>query len=229
LVTFAGLALSRRVGVQVKPALSRKELADQATRLQAQAVTLSKTGQLNASLEIPNAIAPLDVCVDLRANRVDCSATVDAPATGRPATRVNWLLRQLQSAPPQVQVRANRMWAREAGDSYKLGDVAKDPKLLVGDARTDIRSFTVTLSQPAGTKRGQGQGSFVSSVTGLVDAFYAEVVQNLKAWAALAPKVQAGPPDSTLTIDGPHAKSADSLARGGTESTVAEIVTEDPE
>jgi hypothetical protein len=100
LVTFAGLALSRRVGVQVKPALSRKELSDQASRLQAQAVTLSKTGQLNASLEIPNAIAPLDVCVDLRANRIDCSATVDAPAAGRPATRVNWLLRQLQSAPP---------------------------------------------------------------------------------------------------------------------------------
>lgn len=88
LVTFAGLALSRRVGVQVKPALSRKELADQPSRLRAQAATLSKTGQLNASLEIPNAIAPLDVCVDLRANRVDCSATVDAPATGRPTTRV---------------------------------------------------------------------------------------------------------------------------------------------
>ena len=213
LVTFAGLALSRRVGVQVKPALSRKELADQPSRLRAQAATLSKTGQLNASLEIPNAIAPLDVCVDLRANRVDCSATVDAPATGRPTTRVNWLVRQLQSAPPQLQVRANRMRAREAGESHRLAELTKDPKPLVGEAGADIRSFTVTLSQqPAGTKRGQGQGSFVSSVTGLVDTFYGEVVQNLKAWTASAPKVQTGLPDSTLSIDGPHAKSADSLA-----------------
>jgi hypothetical protein len=35
-------------------------------------------------------------------------------------------------------------------------------------------------SQPAGTKRGQGKGSFVSSVTSLVDQFYAEVAQLLK-------------------------------------------------
>jgi hypothetical protein len=42
-------------------------------------------------------------------------------------------------------------------------------------------------------------------------------------------RVRTGPPESTLTIDGPHAKSADSLARGDTESTVAEIVTEAPE
>ena len=122
------------------------------------------------------------------------------------------------------------MRAREAGESHRLAELTKDPKPLVGEAGADIRSFTVTLSQqPAGTKRGQGQGSFVSSVTGLVDTFYGEVVQNLKAWTASAPKVQTGLPDSTLSIDGPHAKSADSLAGGDTESTVAEIVTEGAE
>lgn len=85
-------------------------------------------------------------------------------------------------------------------------------------------------AQPTGGYQARsGSGVIVTSVTGLVDAFYADVVQNLKAWAALAPKVQSGPPDSTLTIDGPHAKSADSLAGGETESTVAEIVTEAPE
>lgn len=227
LVTFTGMALSRRLGVQVKPALSRKELADQPLRLQAQAAALSKTGQLNASLEIPNAIAPLDVSVDLRANRVDCSVTVVAPDTGKPATRVNWLLRQLRAAPTELQVRAQTARAREAGASYRLADLLDDPKPLAGNGPAEIRGFTVTLSQPAGTKRGQGRGSFVSSVTGQVDHFYAEVVQNLKAWAPLAPRVPTAAPAPLVIIDGAHAASAASLSdEGDTDSTVAEIVTD---
>ncbi|MGA9921629.1 MAG: stress response protein, partial [Candidatus Dormiibacterota bacterium] len=165
LVTFAGMALSRRVGVQVKPVLSRKELAEQAVRLQTKASELAKTGQLTGSLQIPNAVAPLEICVDLRANRVDCAATVQAPADGRPATRINWLLRQLQGAPPHLQVRANTVWARQLGASCRLAELADDRKLLIGDPRAEIRSFTLTLSQSAGTKRGQGRGSFVNSVT----------------------------------------------------------------
>jgi hypothetical protein len=226
LVTFAGMALSRRVGVQVKPVLSRKELAEQALRLQTKAADLAKTGQLTGSLQIPNAVASLDICVDLRANRVDCSATVEAPTDGRPATRVNWLLRQLQAAPAQLQVRANTARARQAGPSYRLAELADDRKLLVGDLRSDIRSFTVTLSQAAGTKRGQGRGSFVNSVTGQVDTFYAEVLQHLKSWTPSAPKVQPGLPAPTLAIDGARAESADSLGDGDGESTITEIETD---
>ena len=54
---------------------------------------------------------------------------------------------------------------------------------IVDQPGADIRSFTVTLSQAAGTRRGQGKGSFVSSVTSLVDQFYAEVVQPIKVWS----------------------------------------------
>ena len=66
--------------------------------------------------------------------------------------------------------------------------MSEDAKVIIEAPKADIRSFTVTLSQPAGMKRGQGKGSFVSSVTSLVDQFYTDVVQPLKPWAPRAPR-----------------------------------------
>jgi hypothetical protein len=228
LVNFAGMSLSRRLGVLVRPVLAAKELADQTARLQAQAALVARMGQLNGSLHVPNAAAPLDLVVDLRANRVDCSVTLDAPREGRAGTRVNWLLRQLKDAPPQLQVRASAARSRDAGPSLSLGDLSSKTKSLVSGQNADIRSFTLTLSQSAGTKRGQGNGSFVASVTGLVDRFYGEVVQQLKVWSPSAPKVKPSETSASdgIVIDGEHAAVADELTSGPAPSmVVAELVS----
>jgi hypothetical protein len=225
LVAFAGMALARRLGVHVQPCLSRQELADQASRLQGQAARLAKTGQISGSLQVPNAIAPLNIVVDLRANRVDCSTTIAAPTEGRSTTRVNWLIRQLLDAPTNLQVRANAVRARDSGPSYALGDLKAKSKLLVEKSDADVRSFTLTLSQAAGTKRGQGRGSFVRSVIGLVDSFYSEVGQHLKVWTPTAPKVKDHPAP-TVVMDGARADSADVMAGGAhPDATVVEVVT----
>lgn len=234
LVTFAGMALARRLGVHVQPALSRKELTDQAVRLQTQAALVAKSGQLAGSLQVPNAIAPLEIMVDLRANRIDCSVTIDAPTDGRANTRVNWLLRQLQGAPTTLHIRANTVRSRDAGPSYPISDLTAKTKTLVENPHADIRSFTLTLSQSAGTKRGQGRGSFVNSVTGLVDTFYAEAIQQLKAWTPSAPRVKPKEPEDvvpdSLVVDGIHAVSADTLTPTSSDSrTVAELISISPE
>jgi hypothetical protein len=39
----------------------------------------------------------------------------------------------------------------------------------------------------AGTKRGQGKGTFVGSVLGCIDTFYEHVVQHIKPWTPPAP------------------------------------------
>lgn len=192
LVAFCGMGLSRRLGVHVGQRLSRNELADQATRLQAQAAQLAKSGELGGALVVPNAAVPIDVVVDLRANRVDAKATIDAPLDRRPSARVTWLLNQLKGAPPTLQIVANVARSKTASRSYLLSTLVENPKAIVEQPAVDIRSFTLTLSQMAGTKRGQSRGSFVSSVTGLVDRFYVEVVQPLKAWTPRAPKPKAG-------------------------------------
>jgi hypothetical protein len=210
LLAFSGMELSRRLGASVQQRLSRKERAEPATRVQEQAIQLAKTGQLLGSLVIPNAAAPIDILVDLRANRVDCSAVLQAPTEGRASTRVNWLLRQLKVAPRDLMITASSARARDNGPSHPLHALVENPMLLVENPQADIRSFTVTLCRPAGTKRGQGKGSFVSSVTDLVDRFYAEVLLSLKPWSAPPPRPKSPPkedaqevvPPTTIEPDG---------------------------
>ena len=221
LLAFCGMELSRRLGVHVQQRLSRAERSDQANRLQTQAIELANAGQLSGSLQVPNAAVPVDILVDLRANRVDCTAVLGAPLAGRATTRINWLLRQLKDSPANLQVVATTARARDAGPSHALSALQNDPKLPVEHAQADIRSFTLTLSQTAGTKRGQGRGSFVGSVTSLVDRFYAEVIQYLKAWTPPAPKPkgdsgeEAGDTTAMTKRDGPP-DADDSTTTGGT-------------
>jgi hypothetical protein len=75
--------------------------------------------------------------------------------------------------------------------------------LLVENPQTDIRSFSITMSHSAGTKRGQGKGSFVGSVTALVDRFYSEVMLNLKSWSAPPPRPKAPPKEDAQEVDPP--------------------------
>ena len=46
------------------------------------------------------------------------------------------------------------------------------------------------MSGPMGIKRGTGRGAFIDSVLDLVDAFYGDVLQHLKAWSAAPPKMR---------------------------------------
>lgn len=48
-----------------------------------------------------------------------------------------------------------------------------------------------------GSKRGRGRGSFIDSVLDLVDTFYVDVVQHLKAWAAAPPRMRENESDAT--------------------------------
>jgi hypothetical protein len=195
LIAFCGMELSRRLGVHVSQRLSRSELEDQANRVGAQAAELAKGGQLSGALLVPNAAVPVEITVDLRANRVDVKTIIPAPTDRRAQARVSWLLNQLKAAPVTLQVVANVARMKSSSRSCALASLAQDPKAIVDQPGADIRSFTVTLSEAAGTKRGQGKGSFVSSVTSLVDQFYTEVVQPLKPWAPPAPKPKAAPVD----------------------------------
>jgi hypothetical protein len=193
LLAFCGMQLSRHLGVHVFQRLGKGELDDQATRLQAQAAGLAKHGQLAGALVVPNAAVPLEISVDLRANRVYTRATIAAPTDRRASARVTWLLNQLKTAPTDLQVVASVARVKSPGRSHALSELLADPKVIVDAPHADIRSFTLTVSQSAGTKRGQGKGSFVSSVTSLVDNFYAGVVQPLKPWTPPAPKPKAAP------------------------------------
>ncbi|WP_064972425.1 hypothetical protein [Modestobacter caceresii] len=201
LLRYASLRLGRTLGTEVVPALTRRELAEPALRTAALVESLVKEGRLSGAIRIPHAVAPLNIELDLRAGRVTCHVDVDAPREGRPTTRVNWLVRQLKVAPESVRIEAFAMHARGAGATELLKTVREDPAVLVQDPKREIRSFRVALTSSLGTKRGRGRGAAIDSVLDAVEAFYGEVLQNLKTWTAAAPKMRevADLPNETST------------------------------
>lgn len=190
LLRYASLRLGQQLGTDVTPLLTRQEVANPETRASALLTSLVQMGELSGVIRIPNAVAPINVVADLRGNRVTCFVDVKAPQEGRQTTRVNWIVRQLKDARPDVRVESFAARARGAGAAELLAAVREDPKLLVTDPNRDIRSFRVALSVPAGSKRGRGRGAFIDSVLDTLDTFYGEVVQHIKPWAAAPPRLR---------------------------------------
>ena len=191
LLRYACLSLGRKLGSEVTPVLSRKELADPSLRNQALVAELAGSGALSGGIRIPGAIAPLLVTADLRAGTVTVAVDVEAPRDGRPTTRVNWLVRQLKAAPATLRLESHAAHARGPGAAELLGDVREDANLLIDDPTKELRSFRVALTNSMGAKRGRGRGSFIDSVLDSIDTFYAEVAENLKAWSAKPPKLRS--------------------------------------
>jgi hypothetical protein len=190
LLRYVSLRLGRTLGTEVVPVVSRRDAADPNLRTAELVDNLVKEGRLAGAIRIPNAVAPLNIELDLRANRVTCHVDVDAPREGRPTTRVNWLLRQLKSAPDALRLEAFALHTRGPGAADLLKAVREDPALLVQDAKKEVRGFRIALTSQLGTKRGRGRGAAIDSVLDGVDTFYGDVLQYLKAWTAAAPKMR---------------------------------------
>ncbi len=190
LLRYASLRLGRQLGTDVTVSLSRREVADPSLRTQALTSSLAERGQLSGAIRIPNTVGPMVITADLRAGQVTCHVDLDAPHTGQPKTRVNWLVRQLRSAPDSTRVEAFIAHQRGPGTAELLQAIKEQPLLLLPDPKKEPRSFRVALSQPTGAKRGSGRGSFIGSVLDATDAFYADVLQHLRAWSAAPPKMR---------------------------------------
>lgn len=102
-------------------------LPDPAQHLQQLVTTLASDGVLHGGIRIPNAVGPLMVTADLRANQVTCHVDLDAPCEGRPTTRVNWLVRQLRAAPDTTRVEAFILHYRGAGTDDLIRNIRDNP------------------------------------------------------------------------------------------------------
>lgn len=218
LVRYACLQLGRQLGIEVQPVLTRKEMTEPTARVQALLGGLCDGGVLTGGVRIPDAIGPIDLQADLRAGRVVCSVDVDAPREGRAQTRVNWLVRQLKDAPDDVRVDAFVAHGRGSGTSELLRDIRADPGKLVADASRELRTFRVARVSALGSKRGEGRGSFVTSILDALDGFYREVVQNLRPWSARPPRLrQPDPGDMTSPSIEPDLASTSLSSQDGAE------------
>ena len=189
LARYLSLHLGRELGADVQQVMSRKERSDPRLRQAAAQRSLIDDGTLGCVLRVPDAVADIHISADLRARTVAARLTVDAPREGRPLTRVNWLTRQLRGAPSDVRIDTAFEGSRQT-TSELLGALAEEGRLaLLGDAKLAPRRFTIALTRDMGNKRGTGQGSFIASVTDLLETFYGEVAQEITPWTPKAPRL----------------------------------------
>lgn len=198
-IEYLALGLSQDLGADVRVSRSRKSTAQERTA--AAVKHLADAGTLGGTLRVPDAVAPMDLRADLRAKRVLCSVVVRAPEDGRPATRINWLLRQLTEAPADLRIEVAFNGTRET-TSLLLAEAREEPSRLLSPSEPKRlpKSFTLELGRPLGTKRGRVKGSFVADTRQQTIGFYRDVLQGLSAWQPKAPKLREVP-DEELTQD----------------------------
>lgn len=193
LIRFCALRFGRKLGAEVTPLVAKRDALDPSSRINSLVASLATSGELTGAVKIPNTVGPLWITADLKAGRVTCHVDLDAPKEGRPATRVNWLVRQLKDAPDSVRVEAFAAYARGGGTAELLKEVRNDPTCLLDESKKEIRTFRLAQVSPLGPKRGRGRGCAIDSVLDAVDSFYVDVLGRLKAWTAAPPRLREEP------------------------------------
>ncbi|MDL4773170.1 TerD family protein [Actinomadura xylanilytica] len=184
------LHLSGQTGSTVAPVLRRKRDGDSAVRRLQTVSTLVESGRMSAEIRLPSAPGPVLIEADLRTGQIETSVEVPSAVRARALTRVQWLLRQLAEAPPELRVEALSPGS-DTGPCDLLKNLKAEPGLLVPDGKAEIISFRLTLPTGMGTKRGTEETGFVRSVDAAMSRFH-EVLQMLKPEAASAPERSSG-------------------------------------
>lgn len=181
------LRFTADLGVTVKHVLPRRVVNDAEARTALTVNELANDGTFSATLRIPDAAGELRISANLRTNKVSCSTTVSAPDEGTAGKRVSWILRQLKSAPEDLLVEA-AFTGPAASTCETLASARATPRLLTDGQGGQVSSFVLTRAFTLGSKRSGTAASFINSVTGSAESFYADVVQPLREWVPSAPK-----------------------------------------
>jgi len=199
-VEYLALRLRQVLGRGVAPVYGRS--STRRSRLEQHIADLVARGVLEATTNVPDAVAPIEIEANLASRQVTTHARIKAPGDGRAKTRVNWLLRQLKEAPPNLRVTARFPHTRQT-TSLLLAQAAAKPAdlLLVDDPKREPASFDVALMKNMGTKKGKDKGSFVAETMEQVIYFYGEVLQDIRGWTRPPAKLR----DEQITVDEPDA------------------------
>ena len=111
-VQYLCLSFSQDLGRDVVALRPRKQTTS--SRLEEVAKSLATLGTLQATIRVPDAIGDMGIRADLKSRQTALSVDVSAPTEGRPKSRINWLLRQLTEAWPDLRVEVWYPHARES-------------------------------------------------------------------------------------------------------------------
>jgi len=197
------LSLSQDLGVEVLSVQSRAKSGVAWT--DALLKSLCDEGRLTGSFRVPDTVGAIEVEADLRARQTRTNVKVAAPKDGRPLTRINWILRQLKKAPGDLRIETHFARTKETTAALLI-EASQDAGMLLSpaDPKREPRAFTLSLARPLGTKRGKGERSFVLETRRQVVSFYGDLVENLKAWQAKAPKLPDTEPEGQPAGEDPR-------------------------
>ncbi|SDW17186.1 hypothetical protein [Litoreibacter albidus] len=186
------LILTRMTETYVHERLSRKHIADPVQRQKDELALLREDNQLQSTLDIPDAAAPLEIIADISRRTIDVGMFLKAPEDKKSSkARLNWLLRQIPSdALEGLTIRCN--WpGRSEATQFSYADLLASPE-LIEDGKTGLQvlSFNIFLSKRLGARFTQ-QTNFIVDLEDIVPRFYREIGQNLVAWRKSAPKIKA--------------------------------------
>lgn len=196
------LKLSDAIQTHVKIRISRGQKQDPISRIKSGIDEISQTNALSVSYDIPDACSPLDVTANLLSRTIACCMKVKAPLEMKRAqTRLSWLVKQLRSAPDDVQLKA--IWPGGKRATFcSLRDVKEENYQIIEDSQGIAPTgFEVSLVNELGSRFG-GVSSFIAELEPFVIGFYESVGQNLQNWQPSAPKVKETESDTSEEENG---------------------------
>lgn len=183
--------LSRMTETHVSERLSRKHQNDLTLRAKDEISALRDNQHLTASLEIPDAAAPLEVTADITRRCIDVGMTLRATEDKvTTKARLNWLLKQIKiDNTDDLFIRL--MWpGRNDPTQFPAAILKEDPdKAAEGKDNLAPHSFHVFHSKHLGARFTQ-QANFITDLEDIVPAFYRDIGSNLTAWKKSAPKIK---------------------------------------
>lgn len=190
LVRNLSLTMSRQLAVDVTPKIPREHLRDLDARAHADAALLTNDHCLAAILVVPDAAAPINLRVDIRARSVSVAMRLRAPEDKKGTkARLNWLLRQLEQSPAE-NWHVRMFWPGRASSTQKPLAALRENIEGAANERAGmvVSSFEIVLIRDLGPRLGQRR-NFIADLESILPQFYDQVGQHLKAWHATAPKL----------------------------------------
>ncbi len=185
------LILSRQTEAAVSERLSRKHAADPALRFKDDMQALKDNCHLLATLDIPNAAAPLEIVADITRRTVDVGMTISAPRDRQSSkARLNWLLRQVKGdVPEDLQIRCN--WpGRSEATQFAFSILQDDPSFIEADKKgLQVSSFHIFIARRLSARFTQQQ-NFINDLETVVPEFYRTIGQHLVPWRQKAPQIK---------------------------------------
>ncbi|MCY3662464.1 MAG: stress response protein [bacterium] len=197
LLRVAALRLGTEIGADVMEVIPRAQRQNPRLRNKEFVRSLSVDGTLGGTLRVPSAIADMSVSVDVKAQKVEMSASFAAPDDRTARATVVWLVRQLKHAPGSLLVDTYSKSIRMPATA-SLEQLREDPKeALSARGQAPVR-FQLRQQTPMGVgRRSTRKKGFIDSVIDAVMDFYANALQDLKPFVPRAPAIERPEPAAT--------------------------------